>query len=155
MLTAVRIGGIEVVSLLDGVEDLDDPDILDPWHGPSDPVWEPSRARYPAVFAADGGWRLYVRATLLRAHGHTVLVSDGGASLLLSGDAINHPAQLRQPELAGGPDDDPETAGRARRGLIAELVDSDRLLAPAHFAEPFGRLVSDGPAGQISWRPIS
>ena len=286
MLTTVRIGGIEVVSLLDGVEDLDDPDILDPWHGPSDPVWEPSRARYPAVFAADGGWRLYVRATLLRAHGHTILVdtgvggptspamawypapgqllgslaetgtsphdvdvvvlthvhddhiggtvtaqgepafqnarylvnridlawqeelaqrfdedraiwdrllaplrsrgvlqaidgdheitqgvrarhlpghtpghqvvqvSDGGASLLLSGDAINHPAQLRQPELAGGPDDDPETAGRARRGLIAELVDSDRLLAPAHFAEPFGRLVSDGPAGQISWQPV-
>jgi glyoxylase-like metal-dependent hydrolase (beta-lactamase superfamily II) len=194
MLTTVRIGGIEVVSLLDGVEDLDDPDILDPRHGPSDPVWEPSRARYPAVFAADGGWRLYVRATLLRAHGqllgslaeagtsphdvdidgdheitqgvrarhlpgHTpghqvVQVSDGGASLLLSGDAINHPAQLRQPELAGGPDDDPETAGRARRGLIAELVDSDRLLAPAHFAEPFGRLVSDGPAGQISWQPI-
>ena len=77
MLTTVRIGGIEVVSLLDGVEDLDDPDILDPWHGPSDPVWEPSRARYPAVFAADGGWRLYVRATLLRAHGHTILVDTG------------------------------------------------------------------------------
>ena len=286
MLTTVRIGGIEVVSLLDGVEDLDDPDILDPWHGPSDPAWEPSRALYPAVFAADGGWRLHVRATLLRAHGRTILVdtgvggptspamawypapgrllgslaetgtsaddvdvvvlthvhddhiggtvtdqgepafpnaryllnridlawqaelaqkfdedraiwdrllaplrsrgvlqaidddheitqgvrarhlpghtpghqvvqvSDGGASLLVSGDAINHPAQLRQPELARGPDDDPETAGRARRGLIAELVDSDRLLAPAHFAEPFGRLVSDGPAGRISWQPI-
>ena len=30
----------------------------------------------------------------------------------------------------------------------------DRLLAPAHFAEPFGRLVSDGPAGQISWQPV-
>jgi glyoxylase-like metal-dependent hydrolase (beta-lactamase superfamily II) len=286
MLTTVRIGGIEVVSLLDGIEDLDDPDILDPWHGPSDPAWEPSRTLYPAVFAADGGWRLHVRATLLRAHGRTILVdtgvggptspamswypapgrllgslaetgtsahdvdvvvlthvhddhiggtvtdqgepafqnaryllnridlawqaglaqkfdedraiwdrllvpltsrgvlqaiddgheitqgvrarhlpghtpghqvvqvSDGGASLLLSGDAINHPAQLRQPELARGPDDDPETAARARRGLIAELVDSDRLLAPAHFAEPFGRLVSDGTAGRISWQPI-
>jgi glyoxylase-like metal-dependent hydrolase (beta-lactamase superfamily II) len=286
MLTTVRIGGIEVVSLLDGVEDLDDPDILDPTHGPSDPVWEPSRALYPAVFAADGGFRLHVRATLLRARGHTILVdtgvggpsspamswypapgqllgslaetgtsphdvgvvvlthvhddhiggtvtaqgepafqnarylinridlawqeelaqrfdedraiwdrllaplksrgvlqaidgaheitqgvlarhlpghtpghqvvqvSDGGASLLLSADAINHPAQLRQPDLAQGPDDDPETATTARRRLIAELVDSDRLLAPAHFAEPFGRLVSDGPAGGISWQPI-
>jgi hypothetical protein len=33
VLTTVWIGGIEVVSLLDGVEDLDDPDILDPAHG--------------------------------------------------------------------------------------------------------------------------
>ena len=286
MLTTLRIGGIEAVSLLDGVEDLDDPDILDPLHGPSDPVWEPYRRLYPAVFAADGGFRLHVRATLLRAHGHTILVDtgvggptspamswypgpgqllgrlaetgtvprdvdvvvlthvhddhvggtvtadgepafpnaryvvnrieldwleelaqkfdedraiwdrllaplrsvgvlqaidgaheitrgirtrpfpghtpghqvvdvgDGGASLLLSGDAINHPAQLLEPELAGGPDDDPETASTMRRRLIAELVDSDQVLAPAHFAEPFGRLVSDGPTGRISWLPI-
>jgi hypothetical protein len=41
-----------------------------------------------------------------------------------------------------------------RRRLIAELVDSDQVLAPAHFAEPFGRLVSDGPTGRISWLPI-
>ena len=77
MLTTVWIGGIEVVSLLDGVEDLDDHDILDPSHGPSDPVWEPFRSLYPAVFAADGGWRAHVRATLLRAHGRTVLVDTG------------------------------------------------------------------------------
>jgi glyoxylase-like metal-dependent hydrolase (beta-lactamase superfamily II) len=286
VLSTVRIGGIEVVSLLDGAEDLDDPDILDPVHGPSDPVWEPSRRRYPGVFAAHGGWRLHVRATLLRAHGLTVLVdtgvggptaptmswypasgrlmgalaesesspaevevvvvthahddhiggtvtaegapafpnaryvinrveldwlenlartsdedraiwdrllaplrswgvlqaidgdhevapgistrhlpghtpghqvvevSDGGASLLLSGDAINHPAQLRQPELAAGPDEDAEGAMQVRRMLLAELVDSGRVLAPAHFAEPFGRLVSDGPAGGVSWVPV-
>ena len=36
---------------------------------------------YPAVFAAHGGWRLHVRATLLRAHGRTVLV-DTGVGLL-------------------------------------------------------------------------
>jgi glyoxylase-like metal-dependent hydrolase (beta-lactamase superfamily II) len=286
VLTTVWIGGIEVVSLLDGVEDLDDPDLLDPSHGPSDPVWEPSRRLYPAVFAANGGPRLHVRATLLRAHGRTVLVdtgvggptspamswypaagrlmavlaesesspaevevvvvthvhddhiggtvtadgepafpnaryvvnridldwqeelartsdedraiwdqllvplksrgvlqaidgdhevlpgigtrhlpghtpghqvvqlSDGGASLLLSGDAINHPAQLQRPELATGPDEDVEAALRARRMLLAELVDSDRVLAPSHFAEPFGRVVSDGPAGGVSWVPI-
>ena len=63
MLTTVWIGGIEVVSLLDGVEDLDDHDILDPSHGPSDPVWEPFRRLYPAVFATHGGWRLHVRGT--------------------------------------------------------------------------------------------
>jgi glyoxylase-like metal-dependent hydrolase (beta-lactamase superfamily II) len=285
-MATVWIGGIEVVSLLDGVEDLDDHDILDPFHGPSDPVWEPFRSLYPAVFAADGGWRAHVRATLLRAHGRTVLVdtgvggpsspamswypaagrllaalaesgtspaevevvvlthvhddhiggtvtaegapafpnaryvvnridrdwleelagktdedraiwdrllaplessgvlqavdgdyqvlpgiharhrpghtpghqvvevSDGGASLLLSGDAINHPAQLQRPELATGPDEDVEGALRMPRMLLAELVDSDRVLAPSHFAEPFGRVVSDGPAGAISWVPV-
>ena len=42
MLTTVGIGGIEVMSLLDGVEDMDDPDILDPLHGPSDEVWDPT-----------------------------------------------------------------------------------------------------------------
>jgi hypothetical protein len=57
--------------------------------------------------------------------------------------------------MASGPDNDPETASTVRRRLIAELVDSDRVLAPAHFAEHFGRLVSDGPAGRISWLPIA
>lgn len=286
MLTTVGIGGIEVVSLLDGVEDVDDPDILDPLHGPSDEVWDPYRTLYPAVFAADGGWRLLVRATLLRAQGRTVLVDtgvggptspamswypapgkllgslaesgtapgdvevvvithvhddhiggtvtaqgepafpnaryvvnridlewlealaqetdedravwdlllaplesrgvlqavdgayevapgirtrhlpghtpghqvvhveDGGASLLLSGDGINHPAQLQEPELASGPDDDPEAASRVRRMLIAELVDTDCVLAPTHFGEPFGRVVSDGPPSRVKWVPI-
>jgi hypothetical protein len=77
MVTTVWIGGIEAVSLVDGAEDLDDPDILDRAHGPSDPVWEPSRRLYPAVFAADGGWRAHVRATLLRARGRTFLVDTG------------------------------------------------------------------------------
>jgi glyoxylase-like metal-dependent hydrolase (beta-lactamase superfamily II) len=98
-----------------------------------------------------------VRTRHLPGHtpGHQVVqVGDGGGSLLLSGDAINHPAQLQQPELASGPDNDPETASLVRRRLIAELVDSDRVLAPAHFAEPFGRLVSDRP-GRNSWLPIA
>jgi len=286
MLTTVLIGGVEVVSLSDAAEDMDDPDILDPLHGPSDEVWGPYRTLYPAVFAAHGGWRLHVRGTILRAHGRTILVDtgvggptssamswysapghlmeslaesgtspgdvdvvvlthvhddhiggtvtpggepafpnarymvnrldldwlrelaktfdedravwdtslapleflgvlqaidgaqevaagirtrhlpghtpghqvvhveDGGASLLLSGDAINHPAQLHEPGLATGPDEDPETAATVRRMLIDELLDTDRVLAPTHFAEPFGRVVHDGPAGRIRWVPI-
>ena len=206
--------------LLDGVEDLDDPDILDPSHTPSDPVWEPHRRQYPAVFGADGGWRLFVRATLLMAHGRTALVDTGvggPASPAMSIDLA------WQRELARGSDADraiwhrllapleplgvlqavegtpmrscpgivaatsPATcqairssrsatarrcccrardqppgaaavagAGdRARRGrggrpegrshTAAELSGTDRVLAPAHFAEPFGRLVSEGP----------
>ena len=287
MLTRVWIGGIEVVSLWDGAGDLDDHDIMDPRYGPSHQVWDPYRPRYPAVFAAGGGWRLHVRATMLRVNGQTILVDtgvggptspamswyptpgqlmgslaetgtspgeveavlithvhddhiggtvtvegepafpnaryvinrielewlrdlakeagedqeiwdrllapllsrgvlqavdgayavapgvrtrhlpghtpghqvvevgDGGASLLVSGDAINHPAQLHQPELAIGPDEDPETAITVRRMLLAELVDSGRVLAPTHFAEPFGRVVSDSPAGHIRWVPVA
>ena len=77
MLTTMWIGGIEVVSLWDGAEDLNDHDILDPRYGPSDPVWDPYRSLYPAVFAAHGGWRLHVRATMLRANDHTILVDTG------------------------------------------------------------------------------
>jgi glyoxylase-like metal-dependent hydrolase (beta-lactamase superfamily II) len=285
MLTTLGIGGIEVVSLWDGVGNIEDPDILDPVHGPSDEAWDPYRTVYPAVFAADGGWRATVRGTLLRVGGRTVLVDtgvggptspamswypepgrllgslaesgtapgevevvvithvhddhvggtvtaegepafpnarylvnrndlewlealarendedravwellvaplrsrgvlqavdgdhavapgirirhlpghtpghqavhveDGGASLLLSGDGINHPAQLHEPELAGGPDEDPLAASRVRRELLAELVDSDCVLAPTHFGEPFGRVVSDGP-GRVRWVPV-
>jgi glyoxylase-like metal-dependent hydrolase (beta-lactamase superfamily II) len=283
MLTTVWIGGIEVVSLFDGAEDIGDPGILDPLHGPSDEVWDPYRTLYPALFAGHGGWRLHVRGTMLRAHGRTILVdtgvggptspamswypapghlmaslaesgtspgdvdvvvlthvhddhiggtvtaegepafpnaryvinridlgwleelaqtadedravwdmllaplksrgvlqaidgahevapgirtrhlpghtpghqvvhvADGAASLLLSGDAINHPAQLQEPELATGPDEDTEAANTVRRMLIDELSNTDRVLAPTHFAEPFGRVVSDGPAGRIRW----
>jgi glyoxylase-like metal-dependent hydrolase (beta-lactamase superfamily II) len=83
-----------------------------------------------------------------------VQVSDGGAALLLSADTINHPAQLREPELTTGPDDDVEGASQARRMLIADLVDSGSVLAPAHFAEPFGHLVSGGRSGPIEWVPM-
>jgi hypothetical protein len=64
------------------------------------------------------------------------------------------PAQLREPGLATGPDDDVEVALRACRLLIGELVDSGRVLAPPRFAEPFGRLVSEGPAG-VGWLPLA
>jgi len=87
--------------------------------------------------------------------GHQAIeVVEGGASLLLWDDAINHTAQLRQPGLATGP----TTTSRSpcgRRRLLGELVDSGRVLAPPHFAEPFGRLVSEGPSGGIAWLPMA
>ncbi len=287
MLTTMSIGVIEVLSMLDAVGEIDDPDILDPHHGPSDSVWDPYRTMYPAAFAAPGGWRLHVRSTLLRAGGRTVLVDtgvgdagspamrwfptpgrlreslaacgtspgevdvvvlthahddhiggtvtadgeptfpnaryvinrielewqeacakdfaedrviwnrllaplislgmlqpvdgdyevmpgivtrhlpghtpghqvvqvrDGADSLVISGDSINHPAQLHEPELGTGPDEDVETAIQSRRMLIGELLDSDCMMAPAHFAEPFGRVVSDGPSGRVAWIPLA
>jgi glyoxylase-like metal-dependent hydrolase (beta-lactamase superfamily II) len=98
-----------------------------------------------------------IRTRHLPGHtpGHQVVhVEDGEASLLLSGDAINHPAQLQEPGLATGPDEDAETAAAARRILIDELLDTNRVLAPTHFAEPFGHVVSDGTVGRISWVPL-
>jgi hypothetical protein len=49
---------------------------------------------------------------------------------------------------------DSEWQAEPAQTIDEERVIWDRLLAAAHFAEPFGRLVSDGPAGRISWQPI-
>jgi glyoxylase-like metal-dependent hydrolase (beta-lactamase superfamily II) len=109
--------------------------------------------------AVDGAYEVApgIRTRHLPGHtpGHQVVyVEDGGASLLLSGDAINHPAQLQEPELASGPDDDPEAASRVRRMLIAELVDTDCVLALTHFAQTLRAGGIHGPAGRIKWVPI-
>jgi hypothetical protein len=96
------------------------------------------------VFAAHGGFRLHVRATLLRAHGQTVLVDTG----------VGGPSS---PAMSWYP-----AAGRLLGALAEsgtspaeiEVVDSDRVLAPSHFAEPFGRVVSERPTGAIRWVPI-
>jgi hypothetical protein len=55
-----------------------------------------------------------------------------------------------------------DRARRRRRGrpaarwrLIGELVTSGRVLAPPHFVEPFGRLVSEAPAGGVGWLPLA
>jgi glyoxylase-like metal-dependent hydrolase (beta-lactamase superfamily II) len=125
-------------------------------------IWERLLApleSWGVLHAVDGDYQVMPGIDARHRPGHTpghqvVEVSDGGGSLLVSGDAINHPAQLQQPELATGLDEDVEGALRMRRMLLGELVDSDRVLAPTHFAEPFGRVVSDGPAGTVSWVPI-
>jgi len=71
--------------------------------------------------------------------------------LLLTADSFNHPAQLDQPDWAGGSDNDPEMASARRRELLQEMLETGRLIAPTHFAEPFGRVVADG--DRVIWRP--
>jgi len=284
MRTRISIGGYEVVSLLDGVEDLDGPGgMVDEFLSPSNDAWDPYRALYPELFAASGGWRLYVRAFLIRDSSHSILVDTGvgpstapsaawfptpgalhrelaaagvdardvdsvvvthvhvdhvggtctaegtpafpnarylvhradvewlralagtdeeskeiwtllldpigasgrlveiddafevapgvrtrhlpghtpghqgvelsaeNATLLLTADSFNHPAQLDQPDWAGSSDNDPDGANERRRGLLPELLANGRLIAPTHFAEPFGRVVADG--DRVVWRP--
>ena len=73
------------------------------------------------------------------------------ASLLLTADTFNHPAQLDQPDWAGDSDNDPAAASALRRIMLEELLDTARLIAPSHFVEPFGTIVTD--AGRVVWRP--
>jgi glyoxylase-like metal-dependent hydrolase (beta-lactamase superfamily II) len=70
-----RVGAVEVVSLLDGIIDLDHP-ATESFPGASPSAWNETRTRYPAVFA-DDRWRLRARGTLLRSMGHVVLVDTG------------------------------------------------------------------------------
>jgi glyoxylase-like metal-dependent hydrolase (beta-lactamase superfamily II) len=95
-----------------------------------------------------------IRTRHLAGHtpGHQgVELADGTESLLITGDTFNHPAQLDQPDWAGTSDNDPEAANALRRVVLDELLATDRLIAPLHFAEPFGRVVRDG--GPLVWRP--
>lgn len=86
--------------------------------------------------------------------GHQIVdVGTRDDRLLITGDAFNHPAQLANPEWHGKSDDDPEVANATRRSLLEEVTDSPAVLAPSHFARPFGRVVSTGP-GPVTWEPI-
>lgn len=92
------------------------------------------------------------------APGHTpghqiVEVGTPDDRVLITGDAFNHPAQLANPGWYGRSDDELEVANATRRSLLEEVTDSPAVLAPSHFARPFGRVVSTGP-GHVTWEPI-
>ena len=97
-----------------------------------------------------------VRTRHLPGHtpGHQgVLLEANDASLLMTADTFNHPAQLDHPDWPGSSDNDPHTASALRRVMLEELVETGQLIAPSHFAEPFGTVAAD--AGRIVWRPGS
>jgi glyoxylase-like metal-dependent hydrolase (beta-lactamase superfamily II) len=78
---SVRVDDIEIVSILDGAEDLSDP-IAENY--PSVPVeaWPDVRSTHPEVVSAAGAWRLYVRCTLIRLPERTILVDTGVGHLV-------------------------------------------------------------------------
>jgi glyoxylase-like metal-dependent hydrolase (beta-lactamase superfamily II) len=95
-----------------------------------------------------------IRTRHLPGHtpGHQGVELEGDAgSLFITGDTFNHPAQLDHPEWAGMSDNDPEAATAVRRLLLEELAARDRVFAPLHFAEPFGRVTADD--GRTVWMP--
>jgi glyoxylase-like metal-dependent hydrolase (beta-lactamase superfamily II) len=77
------------------------------------------------------------------APGHTpghfmMVIENGGSSAILSGDLMHHPLQLRYPDWSTRFCVDPDQARDTRRRFLAEHVDSDRLVFPAHFPTPVG-----------------
>jgi glyoxylase-like metal-dependent hydrolase (beta-lactamase superfamily II) len=86
--------------------------------------------------------------------GHQVLAIDSaGERAVLSADVVNHPVQLLQPGLAGASDIDPERADATRTTWLERIELEDRIVGPAHFAEPFGTIVRDGDARR--WEPVA
>lgn len=86
--------------------------------------------------------------------GHQVLAIDSdGERALLSADLVNHPVQLMQPGLAAASDMDPVEANATRSAWLERIIRERRTIAPAHFAEPFGRIVLHGNASR--WEPLT
>lgn len=87
--------------------------------------------------------------------GHQILrISSEGHRLILCADTWNHPSQFARPDWPSGADNDAPQAAASRRALLAELRSHpSTVIAPTHFAEPFGevRLNADELA---SWHPL-
>lgn len=85
--------------------------------------------------------------------GHQVLVIDSnGDRAVVSADLVNHPAQLMQPGLAGASDMDPDRAIATRASWLERIEREGSVVAPAHFAEPFGTMTRDGERRR--WEPL-
>lgn len=66
----------------------------------------------------------------------TVRVTGSAGELILAGDTLHHPLQLRRPELSTRYCVDPAAATRARNRLLAGAATSGTPIVPTHFAHP-------------------
>ena len=110
------------------------------------------------LMPAEDGQPLAEGVRLRHLPGHTpghsgVEVRSGGDRLVISGDAFNHPFQFGHPEWFGRSDGEPERAGATRRTLLEECSGSSVLIAPSHFADPFGR-ARTGEDGRAEWTAL-
>ena len=90
---------------------------------------------------------------LIATPGHTpghvsVRIESAGAVAYISGDAVHHPVQIGDPEIAALPDVDPVSARASREQLLRRAADERALLLGSHFAAPSGGFVESG-----RWRP--
>ncbi|MGZ8567011.1 MAG: MBL fold metallo-hydrolase [Actinomycetota bacterium] len=87
--------------------------------------------------------------TVRHAPGHTpghrcVVVSDGGESVLLTGDLLHTPTSGEHPMWPSSHDVDPQLGTASRQMLLWLATTRGWRIGVSHFAEPFGRLDADG-----------
>lgn len=107
------------------------------------------------VDVVDGPVDLGGGLEVVHAPGHTVghvvvTVSSGDERVVLSGDVVNHPAQLAEPTWREVGDMDLDAAAATRRSLFGE-GEGTALFAPSHFPQAFGRVTTEG--GRYVWTP--
>lgn len=93
---------------------------------------------------------------LLPTPGHTpgsasVVVGKAGG-LLLTGDALHHPALIRDPAIRDGHDIDSALSARSRLALMERAVAERRTVGPAHFPSAFIE-IGRGSSGW-TWRAL-
>ncbi len=103
------------------------------------------------------GHRLGDHVTLVPTPGHTpghvsVLVQQGGAEAVITGDAIHTAAQCWYPEWTFRFDMDPERAIASRRELLQDATETRRTVLGTHFALPsIGQIEAHGDV--FRWKP--
>jgi glyoxylase-like metal-dependent hydrolase (beta-lactamase superfamily II) len=138
------------------------------WEALRDSPDEANRAIFEAVLAplepsgllrlSEGEMRINQELVVLHAPGHTpghqvVLLDSHDERAIIVGDTANHPCQVAQPTWSGASDADPEGAARTRAELLERIEREGRLVATAHFPEPFGHVETED--GTRSWVPTS
>ncbi|PZG05669.1 MBL fold metallo-hydrolase [Nonomuraea aridisoli] len=111
----------------------------------------------PRVRTFGDGEEIFPGVRAMLTPGHTAgtttyVIASGGLRLVVSGDVMHSPAQIRHPDWTTSADVDPVQAAASRRRVLEELLRADTLGCGGHFADViFGRL-TDTPAG-LSWQP--
>lgn len=87
--------------------------------------------------------------SLRHTPGHTpghrsVVVRDGGDTLLITGDLLHLPIQAAHPGWLSSHDDDPRIGAIARRLTLWRAANAGWRVAVNHFAAPFGRVGAEG-----------
>jgi glyoxylase-like metal-dependent hydrolase (beta-lactamase superfamily II) len=85
--------------------------------------------------------------SVVHTPGHTpghrsVLVREGAHTLLITGDVLHQPVQVRLRDRPSSHDDDPGLGVRTRRDLLDDAESGGWAVAVQHFARPFGRIAA-------------
>ena len=82
---------------------------------------------------------LWLEATPGHTPGHfAVHVGEGGHELILSGDLMHNPLQLRYPQWSTRFCADPDLARQTRAAFLAAHAGTRKIVMPAHFPNPAG-----------------